>query len=49
MFVELIGGADGVAFEAVKAALRRGLPVVTANKAMLAEHGLELAESVGGA
>ncbi len=42
-FVELIGGADGVAFEAVKAALRRGLPVVTANKAMLAEHGLELA------
>ncbi len=44
VFVELIGGADGVAFEAVKAALRRGLPVVTANKAMLAEHGLELAE-----
>jgi homoserine dehydrogenase len=42
-FVELIGGADRVAFEAVKAALRRGLPVVTANKAMLAEHGLELA------
>ncbi|RBP16915.1 homoserine dehydrogenase [Roseiarcus fermentans] len=43
VFVELIGGAGGVAFEAVKAALRRGLPVVTANKAMLAEHGLELA------
>ncbi len=43
VFVELIGGADGIAFEAVKAALRRGLPVVTANKAMLAEHGLELA------
>jgi homoserine dehydrogenase len=42
-FVELIGGADGVAFEAVKAALERGLPVVTANKAMLAAHGLELA------
>jgi homoserine dehydrogenase len=42
-FVELIGGADGIAFESVKAALRRGLPVVTANKAMLAEHGLELA------
>ncbi len=42
-FVELIGGADGVAFEAVKAALKRGLPVVTANKAMLARHGLELA------
>ena len=43
VFVELIGGADGVAFEAVKAALARGLPVVTANKAMLAGHGLELA------
>ncbi|HXZ17656.1 MAG TPA: homoserine dehydrogenase, partial [Roseiarcus sp.] len=42
-FVELIGGADGVAFAAVKAALERGLPVVTANKAMLAAHGLELA------
>ncbi|MFY9971656.1 MAG: homoserine dehydrogenase [Roseiarcus sp.] len=42
-FVELIGGADGVAFEAVKAALARGLPVVTANKAMLAAHGHELA------
>ena len=42
-FVELIGGADGVALEAVKAALARGLPVVTANKAMLAAHGLELA------
>jgi homoserine dehydrogenase len=43
VFVELIGGADGVAFEAVKAALARGLPVVTANKAMLAAHGLRLA------
>ncbi len=43
VFVELIGGADGIAFESVKAALMRGLPVVTANKAMLAEHGLELA------
>jgi homoserine dehydrogenase len=43
VFVELIGGADGVAFQAVKAALTRGVPVVTANKAMLAAHGLELA------
>ena len=43
IFVELIGGADGIAFEAVKAALARGLPVVTANKAMLAAHGLTLA------
>jgi homoserine dehydrogenase len=43
IFVELIGGADGVALEAVTAALARGLPVVTANKAMLAAHGLDLA------
>ena len=43
IFIELIGGADGVALEAVKAALTRGLPVVTANKAMLAAHGSELA------
>src|SRR5271165_2193605 len=43
VFVELIGGADGIAFEAVKAALARGLPVITANKAMLAAHGLRLA------
>jgi homoserine dehydrogenase len=43
VFVELIGGADGVAFEAVKAALARGISVVSANKAMLAAHGLELA------
>ncbi len=43
VFVELIGGADGVAFDAITAALARGLPVVTANKAMLAAHGLRLA------
>jgi homoserine dehydrogenase len=43
IFVELIGGADGVAFEAVKAALARGTSVVSANKAMLAAHGFELA------
>jgi homoserine dehydrogenase len=44
VFVELIGGAEGLALAAVKAALARGLPVVTANKAMLSSHGLELAE-----
>ena len=43
IFVELIGGSDGVAFEAAKAALARGVPVVSANKAMLAAHGFELA------
>jgi homoserine dehydrogenase len=43
VFVELIGGAEGAAYEAAKAALKRGLPLVTANKAMIAAHGLELA------
>src|SRR5271168_4887547 len=43
IFVELIGGAEGIAFDAVKAALSRGISVVTANKAMLAAHGYELA------
>ena len=43
VFVELIGGADGVARAAVTAALKIGKPVVTANKALIAAHGLELA------
>ena len=43
LFVELVGGSDGPAKAAVEAALNAGKPVVTANKALLAEHGLELA------
>ena len=43
VFVELIGGGDGPAKAAVEAALRAGKPVVTANKALIAEHGAELA------
>jgi homoserine dehydrogenase len=43
LFVELIGGADGAAYDCVKAALQNGRPVVTANKALIAKHGLELA------
>ena len=45
LFVELIGGADGVAHESVKAAISAGKHVVTANKALLARHGLELARA----
>ena len=41
--VELIGGADGVAKAVVEAALDAGRHVVTANKALLARHGLDLA------
>jgi homoserine dehydrogenase len=42
--VELIGGAGGVALGVVEAALAHGRHVVTANKALLAEHGTALAE-----
>ena len=44
IFVELIGGIDGVAKAAVEAAIDAGKDVVSANKAMLAVHGQELAE-----
>ena len=43
IFVELVGGSDGPAKAAVEAALKAGKPVVTANKALIAEHGAELA------
>ncbi|MEO3999000.1 homoserine dehydrogenase [Mesorhizobium sp. CAU 1732] len=43
VFVELIGGDEGAARSSVKAALEAGHHVVTANKALLAKHGLELA------
>lgn len=43
IYVELIGGADGVAMESVCAALAGKRHVVTANKAMIAHHGTGLA------
>lgn len=43
VFVELMGGATGSAADSVKIALERGLHVVTANKALLAASGVELA------
>jgi len=43
VFVELMGGAGEPALSAVKAALSRGVHVITANKALLAAHGIELA------
>ncbi len=43
VFVELVGGSEGVARAAVAAALEARKPVVTANKALLAVHGAELA------
>ncbi len=41
--VELMGGADGPAKAVVETALAHGKHVVTANKALLARHGLDLA------
>lgn len=43
VFVELVGGAEGAARASVDAALKAGKHVVTANKALLARHGLSLA------
>ncbi len=43
LFVELIGGDEGPARESVEAALTAGKSVVTANKALLAKHGMTLA------
>ena len=43
LVVELIGGAGDPAFALCRAALEAGKPVVTANKALLAHHGAELA------
>ncbi len=43
VFVELIGGEEGATKEAVETALRSGKHVVTANKALLAKHGVALA------
>ncbi|GAO39517.1 homoserine dehydrogenase [Sphingomonas changbaiensis NBRC 104936] len=43
--VELIGGADGPALALARNSIAAGRAFVTANKAMIAHHGLELAEA----
>ncbi|HEX2510236.1 MAG TPA: homoserine dehydrogenase [Microvirga sp.] len=43
--VELVGGSDGPAKSVVETALAAGKHVVTANKALLAKHGLALAKA----
>ncbi|MGB0748380.1 MAG: homoserine dehydrogenase [Magnetospiraceae bacterium] len=43
--VELIGGAHGIAKTLAEKALAAGRHVVTANKAMIAHHGIELAKA----
>ena len=43
--VELVGGADGPALALARRAIAAGKGLVTANKAMIAHHGMELAEA----
>ena len=43
VYIELVGGDAGIAKDSITAALRAGKDVVTANKALLAMHGQELA------
>jgi len=42
LVVELMGGSEGAAFDTVKKALELNKPVVTANKALLANRGAEV-------
>ena len=44
-FVELMGGSGEPALSAIEAALKNGKSVVTANKALIAKHGLRLAKA----
>jgi homoserine dehydrogenase len=44
-FVELMGGAGEPALSAIETALKSGKSVVTANKALIAKHGLRLAKA----
>jgi len=43
--VEMIGGADGIALDLARKSLAAGKSFVTANKAMIAHHGMELAKA----
>ncbi len=43
--VELVGGADGPALTLARNAIQQGKALVTANKAMIAHHGLDLARA----
>ncbi len=43
--VELVGGSDGPALALARNAVARGKSLVTANKAMIAHHGMELADA----
>src|SRR5258708_13850275 len=44
-FVELMGGSGDPALSAIEAALKSGKSVVSANKALIAKHGVRLAKA----
>ena len=46
--IELIGGEDGIAKDVVETAIHHSKHVVTANKALLAHHGTDLARAAEG-
>ncbi|AEI37637.1 MAG: homoserine dehydrogenase [Zymomonas mobilis subsp. pomaceae] len=43
LIIELIGGSEGTALDLARQSLKKGIAFITANKAMIAHHGLELA------
>ena len=42
IIVELVGGSDGLALELAKQTLKKGKFFVTANKALIAKHGIQM-------
>jgi homoserine dehydrogenase len=44
IIIEMIGGSEGVALDLARAALGSGKHLISANKAMIAHHGAELAQ-----
>ena len=44
IIVEMIGGSEGIALDLASATLKSGKHLITANKAMIAHHGAELAQ-----
>lgn len=44
IIVELVGGSDGLALELAKNSIKKGKYFVTANKALIAKHGIKILE-----
>jgi homoserine dehydrogenase len=46
LVIELMGGADGAAFDLIQNALSCGKPIITANKALISKHAQRIFEKV---